>query len=133
MQKTQILLVVSDSSSTSTIKTILELEKWIEVVGITENQKEALELAERFSPDVVVIDFDLQEEGFKTGELIMKSRPSTKIIALSLYDFIGNVKVKSITQEESKIASSFEWISKNSSPVALIDSIAGTKISKKHN
>ena len=133
MQKTQILLVLSDISHELTIKNILELEKWIEIVGITEKQKEAIELSERFSPDVVVIDFDLQEEGLKTGELIMKKRPSTKIIALSLYDFIGNVKVKKISQEESKIASSFEWISKNSSPLALIDSIAEAKTSKKLN
>lgn len=133
MDKTQVLLIVDMNPLSSSIKNLLELENWIDVVGVTEDQNEALDLADKFSPDVVIIDFDLKEEGLKTGAMILEKKPETKIIALSIYDYIGNVKVKTVTPEESKMVAACSWISKKSSPVALIDSIAGARTRKNPN
>ena len=131
MTKSHVLLAVSQYPFLTSLKNILELENWIKIVGIADNEKQALELVNKHSPEVVVIDFDFNEDGIKMGEKILKEKPLTKIIMLSIYDYIGKLKVKKVTPQEIEIAELFDWISKKSSPIALIDSISQVRTSRR--
>ena len=125
MTKTHVLLAVSQYPFLTSLKNILELENWIKIVGIADNEKQALELVNKHSPEVVVIDFDFNEDGIKMGEKILKEKPLTKIIMLSIYDYIGKLKVKKVTPQEIEIAELFDWISKDRGKSARFESVVG--------
>lgn len=57
----------------------------LEVVGTAENGREALELAERLLPDIIVTDINMPfMDGLKLSELVREKFPATKIIILYL-------------------------------------------------
>lgn len=58
-----------------------------EVVGTAENGNEALELIEKFMPDVVVTDIKMPfMDGLQLSETVRKQYPTTKIIILTGFD-----------------------------------------------
>jgi len=62
-------------------------EEGFEVVGIAENGKEALELIEKYMPDVVVTDIKMPfMDGMQLSEAVRKQYPTTKIIILTGFD-----------------------------------------------
>lgn len=128
MSKVHVLLAVSHSSLSESLKNLLELEDWIEVVGIAENKAQALGLVEKVCPEVVVLDLGDTAESLETGENILKKKPNTKIIMLSVYDYIGRIQVKKVTSDQLEAAESFDWLSKKSSPSDLIESIAQARL-----
>ena len=68
------------------LRTLLELEQDISVVGEAENGRQAVELAERLRPDVVVMDIAMPLlNGMEATRQILRDQPETRIIILSAH------------------------------------------------
>ncbi len=69
------------------LKTILDLEEDIEVIGLAENGIQAYELAEKLSPDVVLMDIRMPlMNGVESTRIIKKNNSSTVVIMLTTFD-----------------------------------------------
>src|SRR5579864_871435 len=69
------------------VKTILGTQPDIEVVGEAGDGKEAVELALRVQPDVVLMDISMPVlRGFEAVRRIRKARPGIKVLILTVYD-----------------------------------------------
>jgi len=76
---------------------VLEREAWkyilekhcsslIRVIGEAKTGNEAMELAKRFTPDIILMDVKMPGmDGIKAGNLIKEFLPKTKIIVISAY------------------------------------------------
>ncbi len=66
---------------------LLERERGIEVIGQASNGLEAVELAEKLNPDVLVMDLMMPNlNGLEAARLLKKRTPNIKIIILSMHD-----------------------------------------------
>ncbi len=106
---------------------MLEMEDWITVVGTSSSEGDTIDLAGKHAPEVVILDYDLTGTSLEIGRKILKSSPGTKIILLSLYDYIGKVTVNAAPSASGGEIDSIEWLSKNASAAELIRSVAGAK------
>ncbi len=69
------------------IKSLLEEEPSIHVIGEASNGKEALELAQRTQPDLLIIDVRMPVmDGIEAAGLLKNYAPDTKSIVLSMHD-----------------------------------------------
>ncbi len=69
------------------IKDLLENEKIIEVVGEAADGREAVRLARKLKPDVILMDIKLPHlDGVAATRLIRKECPSTNVLILSSYE-----------------------------------------------
>lgn len=68
------------------LRALLDIESDIEVVGEAENGREAVEMAARLCPDVLVMDIAMPLlNGLEATRQILKSNPGTKIFILSAH------------------------------------------------
>jgi len=68
------------------IRTLLEAERDIEVIGEAATGRQAVELTRKLRPDVVVMDIAMPlMNGLEATRQILKSLPSTRIIMLSAH------------------------------------------------
>ncbi len=85
-QKTQILLADDHGLVRQGFRMILAAEPDMEIVGEASNGREALELAERLRPDVVVMDVAMPElNGIEATRRLAESSPRTRVLALSMH------------------------------------------------
>ncbi|HTQ55174.1 MAG TPA: response regulator transcription factor [Bryobacteraceae bacterium] len=69
------------------VKTILNAQRDMEVVGEAGDGQEAVDLAVRLSPDVVLMDISLPVlKGFDAVRRIRKVRAAVKVLILTVYD-----------------------------------------------
>jgi DNA-binding NarL/FixJ family response regulator len=74
------------------LKSILELQTDIEVIGQAENGKEAIKKVGELSPDIVVMDIMMPEmNGLEATKEIYKEYPRTRVVMLSQYDDEANI------------------------------------------
>jgi len=68
------------------LKAVLGTAKDIEVIGEAKNGREAIALAERFKPDVVVMDLDMEEMGGADAlkEIVAKGLPC-RVLVLTMH------------------------------------------------
>lgn len=86
MSKIKILLVDDHHIILDGIKLMIQDEPNIEISGIAENGKKALELISEIKPDVIITDISMPSmNGIQLIELIRESDNDTKIIILSMY------------------------------------------------
>lgn len=68
------------------LRSLLERERDLEIVGEAENGREAVRLAEELEPDVVVMDIGMPDlNGIEATRQIKGTRPKVKVVALSMH------------------------------------------------
>ena len=77
-----------DESFLDVIALLLEQDERFAVAGRAHNGREAVELAERVSPDAVVIDVEMPVlDGVEATRLLRASAPELPIVAVSGHDY----------------------------------------------
>ncbi len=80
----QVLIADDHSVVRQGLRMFLELEADIELIGEASNGLEAVDLARRFKPDVVLMDLLMPEmDGIAATETIREALPDTQVIALT--------------------------------------------------
>jgi DNA-binding NarL/FixJ family response regulator len=96
---------------------ILSTNKAFEVVAKCSNGQEAIEAAGTFSPDIFLMDINMDHiNGIEATETITRLHPAIKIIAMSIH--IEAVYVKRMLQ-----AGAMGYVTKNSSYEEVFDAI----------
>jgi two-component system, NarL family, response regulator NreC len=84
---TRVLLVDDHTLFREGIRSLLTTATDIEVVGEAGDGKEAIELAEKLSPDVVVMDLVMPGmNGMEAAQHLHDHHPDIKVLILSMYD-----------------------------------------------
>jgi DNA-binding NarL/FixJ family response regulator len=87
MKNTRLLLVDDHQMIRDGIKSYLSEEPSIELIGEAANGADAVLMAERLKPDVILMDISMpQLNGMEAAKLILEKLPNTKIIMLSMYE-----------------------------------------------
>lgn len=82
----KIIIIDDDLLVAMSLKTILESDKNIEVICTGENGKEAVDLYERYLPDVMLMDIQMEEmSGLEATERIIENNSEAKIILLTTF------------------------------------------------
>ncbi len=75
------------------LKTLINHEADMEVVGEADDGQRAIELARNLHPDVILMDVKMNDmDGFETTYNILSEMPHTKILALSMFTDNGFIK-----------------------------------------
>ncbi len=82
----KVLLIDDDKLVCQALKTILESNEGIEVVGVAYDGIDALELFEKFSPDILLMDIRMTKmTGLEAAEIILKKYSNAKILFLTTF------------------------------------------------
>ena len=85
--KIKVLLVDDHPLVLDGISARLEGEQSLEVVGMANDGKQALEQAEKLNPDVVLMDISMPVmTGFEATEHFRQQQPEVKVLILSMHD-----------------------------------------------
>ncbi|MBD2167437.1 response regulator [Calothrix membranacea FACHB-236] len=113
----RVLLVDDQETIREYLRSLIEKETDLEVVGSAENGKAAILKVANLHPDVVLIDMEMPEmDGINATKIISERFPKTKILVLSGYDKHEYIKA-------SLNAGACGYILKDASPEELRDSI----------
>ena len=83
----KVLLVDDHKILRDGIKAILRAEGDFDVVGESDNGTDAVQMAKKLSPDVIIMDIGLQGlNGVEATTEILRHSPDSKVIILSMYD-----------------------------------------------
>jgi DNA-binding NarL/FixJ family response regulator len=82
-----ILLVDDQALLCEMLKTWLDVEKDIDVLGVAHNGQEAIAKVEELQPDIVLMDIDMpQMDGLQATKIISQRFPKVRVIFLSGHD-----------------------------------------------
>src|SRR5947207_10690225 len=86
MQKITVLLADDHTVVRQGLRALLEAEEDMNVVGEAENGRQAVQMAKRLQPDVVVMDIAMPSlNGLEATRQISRERPKSKVLILSSY------------------------------------------------
>jgi DNA-binding NarL/FixJ family response regulator len=86
MKKISLLLVDDHTVVRQGLRALLSQEEDIEVVGEAENGRQAVQMATKTTPDVVLMDVMMPlMNGLEGTRQVLKNVPSTKVLVLSSY------------------------------------------------
>jgi DNA-binding NarL/FixJ family response regulator len=86
MQKTTIILADDHTIVRQGLRTLLEAERDMKVVGEAETGRQAVQLTKKLQPDVVIMDIAMPVlNGIQAARQIRKLNTSTKVLILSMY------------------------------------------------
>jgi two-component system, NarL family, response regulator NreC len=87
MNKIRILLADDHPMIRSGLIKLLESYKEFVVVGEAGNGEEAVKLAKKLEPDVVIVDISMPKlSGIEATKLIRKNNPASKVLVLTMHD-----------------------------------------------
>jgi len=89
MDKTNLHVLVVDDQQLirDGIASMLDFQPGIKVVGIAENGRVAVELAEKLEPDVILMDIQMPEmDGIEATEKLKQKFPTCKVVMLTTFD-----------------------------------------------
>ena len=87
MEKIKVLLVDDQRLMIDGLKTILELEEDIEVVGVAFDGKQALDMVADLRPKIVLMDIRMPKlDGVESTKRIKTAFPDTVVIVLTTFD-----------------------------------------------
>ncbi|ERI93610.1 response regulator receiver domain protein [Clostridiales bacterium oral taxon 876 str. F0540] len=87
MDKIRIVIIDDQTLMRDGLKTILDLEDDMEVIGTAENGKKGLEIVESLKPDVALMDIRMPElNGVEATRLIKEKYPDTVVLVLTTFD-----------------------------------------------
>lgn len=87
MNKIRVSIVDDQALLRDGLKTILEMEEDLEIVGLAKNGLEALEIAATCQPDVILLDIRMPlMDGVETVKIIKKRYPQIKVIILTTFN-----------------------------------------------
>lgn len=93
MSKLRIFLADDHMVVREGLKTLINAQPDMDVVGEANNGRDAVKFAVELSPDVVVMDISMPEmNGIEATERLKKESPSIKIVALTLYEDTGYLR-----------------------------------------
>lgn len=93
MKRISVLLADEHRTVREELRTLLEDEEDIEVVGEAENGRQAVELAQQLHPAVVVLDIAMPLlNGLEATRKILNTLPLTKVLILSAHKDDANVE-----------------------------------------
>jgi DNA-binding NarL/FixJ family response regulator len=85
--KIRVLLADDHAMFRQGIKEMLSTDEKIEVVGEAENGREAVALAEKLGPDVVLLDVEMPVMGAKQAmEIMLENSPPPRMVIVTMYD-----------------------------------------------
>ncbi|MFC1821983.1 response regulator [Thermodesulfobacteriota bacterium] len=83
---TKILIVEDHPLFRQGLRQLLEKEKDLQVVGEAGDGRAAVEMVQKHSPDMVVMDINMPEmDGIEATRLILSEFPKTRVVALSVH------------------------------------------------
>ncbi len=84
---TKILLVDDHPLVLEGIRSVIETYPHLDVVGVASGAKEALAIASRCEPEIVIMDINMSEiNGIDAIELFKEKHPNIRILMLSMHD-----------------------------------------------
>src|SRR5438045_8458974 len=87
MSKIRVVLADDHAIFRKGVKSLLEDELDIEIIGEANDGDEALEKVRELSPDVLLIDISMpKRSGIEVSEIVNKQFKSTKSLILSMHD-----------------------------------------------
>lgn len=82
----KIIIIDDDYLVSTSLKTIIEANRDIQVKALGKNGKEAVALYQQYRPDIVLMDIRMDEmSGLEAGEAILKDDPKAKILYLTTF------------------------------------------------
>lgn len=82
-----VLVVDDQKTSQQYLKTVLEVEPDLKIVGLANNGKEAIEQVAKLQPNVVIMDLNMPVmDGLSATKVITERYPLTKVLIFSLND-----------------------------------------------
>lgn len=92
---TRVLIADDHQMFVDGLKSLLEEEKELRVVGEAKNGLEVLEICDQEEVDIVIMDINMPlMDGIQTSRELSKKHPSVKILGLSMYndrDYISDI------------------------------------------
>src|SRR6058998_1737486 len=85
MQKITVLLADDHTIVRQGFRALLEAEPDIAIVGEAETGRQAVQLARKLRPDVVLMDIAMLLNGLEATRQILKAVPNSKVLVLSSY------------------------------------------------
>lgn len=84
-EKTRVLIVDDIAETRENIRKLLQFETDIEVIGVARTGREAIQIAQETSPDVVLMDINMPDmDGIAATETIRQKIPYVKVVMLSV-------------------------------------------------
>jgi DNA-binding NarL/FixJ family response regulator len=113
----RVLLVDDIGEVRRGLKERLNFEPDIDVVGEAENSLDALEMAAKLRPEVVIMDLKMPwVDGIATTLALKATLPQSRVIMLSLYD-------DPVNRSRAKEAGAMAFIAKQAGETALLEAI----------
>jgi two-component system, NarL family, response regulator NreC len=121
MADIRILLVDDHTILRDGLRSLLEREPGLKVVGEVGDGRAAVEIAEKLIPDIIVMDVAMPLlNGIEATTKIKQSHPHIKIIILSMYDYENYIR-------QALAAGAAGYILKDACATELIDAIHAVK------
>ncbi|MBW7572185.1 response regulator transcription factor [Caproiciproducens faecalis] len=126
----RVLIVDDDRLVSSSLKTILEADGGIEVVGTGSSGSQAIALYGEYRPDILLMDIRMDGmTGIEVAEILLKQDPGAKILFLTTFsddDYI--IKALQIGAKGYLLKQNFESIVPSIKTVAIGQRVFGDEI-----